>query len=203
MKQTGNYLGFTSRKIHSLLGIIPLGLFLLEHLIANSTAILGEAAFSKTVDFLLSLPGLWVLELLLIFLPLIFHSIMGVIIVLQASNNPKNYPYLRNWMFYLQRISGLIIFGFLLFHLFTVKFSHSTGSLFETLHAQLSNPTILVFYALSLIAAAFHFCNGLWGFAINWGILTGTKAQKSFGTFTLVLFVVFNLFWFRAMFAFI
>src|SRR5690554_5569319 len=126
MSEQSSYVGFTFRKIHSLLGVIPLGLFLTEHLVANTTAIWGEKAFGTTVEFLESIPGLWVLELLLIALPLLIHSIMGVIIVLQASNNPRNYPYLRNWLFYFQRITGLIIIAFLMYHLYTVKFSAST-----------------------------------------------------------------------------
>lgn len=199
-----NYFGFTFRKIHSLLGIVPLGIFLVEHLIANSTVIFGEAAFGQTVDFLESIPGLWILELMFIALPLLFHGVMGLIMVFQASNNPQSYPYLRNWMFYFQRISGLIIFAFLIYHLYTVKFSSATNiSFYQIINQQLSNFMILTFYIISLIAASFHFCNGIWGFAINWGILTGFKAQRLFSAITICFFLVFNYFWLKVMFGFI
>ncbi|MFZ5943978.1 MAG: succinate dehydrogenase [Bacillota bacterium] len=201
MSQSGNYNQFALRKIHSLLGIIPLGLFLIEHLIANSTAIISVEAFAGTVEFLENLPALWVLEIFLIALPLLVHGLMGLYIVYQAKNNPKSYSYSRNWMFYLQRISGLLIFAFILFHIFTVKFGGG-GSYYEILHNQLSNPLLVIFYALSVTAAAFHFCNGLWGFAINWGILRGARAQLLFARITLGLFVIFNIFWIRSMLAF-
>ncbi|MDK2822357.1 MAG: succinate dehydrogenase / fumarate reductase, cytochrome b subunit [Clostridia bacterium] len=201
MNQSGNYNQFALRKVHSLFGIIPLGLFLIEHLVANSTAIISVEAFAGTVEFLESLPGLWVLEVFLIALPLLIHGLMGLYIVYQARNNPKSYSYTRNWMFYLQRISGLIIFAFILYHLFTVKFGNN-GSFYEVLHSQLNSPLIAAFYAVSVTAAAFHFCNGLWGFAINWGILRGARAQLAFSRITIVLFVIFNIFWIRAMFAF-
>jgi len=198
--QNKKYLGFVSRKLHSLLGFIPLGFFLFEHLLANSTALFGEETFGKAVEFLENIPGLWVLEVFLIALPLLFHAVLGLIIALQAVNNPRSYSYLRNWMFYLQRISGLIILAFTIYHLFTVKFSSSTGlSFYQILQNQLSNTFVLCFYILSLTAAAFHFCNGLWGFAVNWGIITGPKSQKYFGYVTLGLFVIFNFLWLKVL----
>lgn len=49
--------GFYSRKIHSLLGIIPLGGFFLEHMLTNFAAVEGGASgFTDSVLWLNSLP---------------------------------------------------------------------------------------------------------------------------------------------------
>ncbi|MCR4443069.1 MAG: succinate dehydrogenase [Peptococcaceae bacterium] len=196
---------FYLRKLHSLTGIFPLGLFLFEHLLVNSTALYGETAFNQAVKYLHSIPFLWALELFLIALPLSCHALLGIIIALQAVNSPVKYRYMRNWMFYLQRISGLIMFSFLIYHLLNLKFNPRLAGLamYEKVVAQFSSPGGIIIYALGLACALFHFTNGLWGFAVNWGIITGPRAQKIFGSFTIALFLIASFFGFRIMFAFI
>lgn len=49
--------GFYSRKIHSLLGVIPLGAFFIEHMMTNFAAVEGGASgFTDSVLWLNSLP---------------------------------------------------------------------------------------------------------------------------------------------------
>lgn len=44
--------GFYSRKLHSLLGVIPLSLFFAEHLVTNFTAVEGgKEAFTVPLHF--------------------------------------------------------------------------------------------------------------------------------------------------------
>ena len=54
---------FILRKLHSLLGIIPIGAFLLEHLLSNFEALKGPAAYGAQVKFLNGLPMVRVLEM--------------------------------------------------------------------------------------------------------------------------------------------
>ena len=65
---------FLLRKLHSLLGIIPIGAFLLEHLLSNFEALKGPAAYGAQVKFLNSLPMVRVLEWVFIFLPILYHG---------------------------------------------------------------------------------------------------------------------------------
>src|ERR1700690_4511612 len=69
---------FIWRKFHSLLGIIPIGAFLLEHLLSNFEALKGPIAYGEQVRFLNSLPMVRVLEWVFIFLPILYHAIYGV-----------------------------------------------------------------------------------------------------------------------------
>jgi len=205
MKEKLFYLDFLSRKFHSLMGVLPLGLFIFEHLTVNSTAIYGANTFNQAVHYLHGLPFLWVLEIFLIALPLSYHAILGLFFAIQAVNNPGRYRYLRNWMFYLQRVSGLITFVFVIYHLIYLKFNYSLAylSMYDKVAAQFDSAFGIIFYAIGLTAAVFHFSNGLWGFAINWGIITGPRAQKVFSYLTIAIFFLVNLIGYRMMLAFI
>ena len=77
---------FVLRKIHSLLGVVPVGLFLCFHLFMNSKAImegsesLGETySFAQVVEFVEgahpSRVILNAIEILFIILPLLLHGI--------------------------------------------------------------------------------------------------------------------------------
>ena len=102
---------FIWHKLHSLLGIIPLGAFLLEHLLSNFEALKGPLAYGAQVKFLNSLPLVRVLEWTFIFLPLLYHGLYGVYIWLRGKSNIVYYPWAGNWMYTAQRYTGLIAFA--------------------------------------------------------------------------------------------
>ena len=204
MNQNRNVSGYVIRKLQSLSGVIPLGFFLAFHLIANATALINPEIYILTILTMVNLPGLLFLEIFVIFLPLLVHALMGMYIVLTGKNNPLKYGYFRNWMFFIQRISGVIIFLFLVWHLMTIKFGGLDAiGMFLTLNEQMTSTIGFIAYIITMIAVSFHFANGLWGFAINWGILTGLRAQKYFGYICIGLFVILAIFWLNVMFAFI
>src|SRR5437763_7585821 len=75
---------FFLRRLHSLTGIIPVGAFLVEHLLTNSRAFNwfgafsgGRDAFNEDVHWIHHLPYLLIVETLFIFAPLAFHSLYG------------------------------------------------------------------------------------------------------------------------------
>ena len=47
---------FSTRRVHSLCGIVPVGLFLLEHIVTNSMVLGGPAPFNAAVEHLASIP---------------------------------------------------------------------------------------------------------------------------------------------------
>jgi succinate dehydrogenase / fumarate reductase cytochrome b subunit len=199
-----SFKGFYSRKLHSLLGVIPLGLFIFEHVFMNSLAYYGQETFMAAVEILHSLPFLWVLEVFLIALPLTYHALFGLYLAYQAGPSLKEYPTMRNWMFYLQRISGVVIFIFVLYHVISFNFGPLAElSAYEKVTTSFTNPLLLSFYVLGLTSAIFHFVNGLWGFAINWGIITGTRAQRVFSYLTMGAFVIFMAFGIRMVLSFL
>jgi succinate dehydrogenase / fumarate reductase cytochrome b subunit len=68
---------FVLRKLHSLLGIIPIGAFLLEHLLSNFEALKGPIAYGAQVKFLNGLPMVRVLEWVFIFITAFMASGSG------------------------------------------------------------------------------------------------------------------------------
>jgi succinate dehydrogenase / fumarate reductase cytochrome b subunit len=81
---------FFARKLHSLLGVIPVGMFLIFHLIANYTAGRGAEAYNQMVQFIEGIPFVIFLEFSLIYIPILFHAIYGLYIAFQAKNNVYN-----------------------------------------------------------------------------------------------------------------
>ena len=73
---------FVYRRLHSLLGVIPVGVFLTEHLIVNHFATGGEASFNKAAEAMSNLPFRYFLEAFIIFIPLLYHAIYGLYIAL-------------------------------------------------------------------------------------------------------------------------
>src|SRR5262249_43789685 len=51
----------------------------------------------------------------------------------------------------------------------------------------------VVFYALGVVAASFHFGNGLFTFGISWGLLPGARSQRWASRACMIVFVVLAL----------
>ena len=197
---------FFARKLHSLAGVIPVGLFLLEHMISNAEALKGPEAYNGVIKFLQSVPLLPVVEIFLIALPLYFHAIYGVFILLQADNNVSSYSYGRNWMFFLQRVAGFIVLIFVTYHIFALRLASAFFGKevsYAAMVTEVSNPLMFAFYALGVISAAFHFTNGLYTFGIAWGITIGPKAQRVMQYVWGVLFILMSVAGVGALFAFV
>ena len=96
---------FLLRRLHSLSGIVPVGLFLVEHFVSNAFATRGPAAYTKQVEFLSSFPFVVGLELFGIWLPILYHSLYGFYIWYRGDSNLREYPWTGNWMYTAQRWS--------------------------------------------------------------------------------------------------
>jgi succinate dehydrogenase / fumarate reductase cytochrome b subunit len=91
--RAGQGTSFIWRKLHSLLGIVPIGAFLLEHLLSNFEALKGPLAYGAQVKFLNSLPLVRILEWVFIFLPILYHAFYGLYIWLRGKSNIVYYPH--------------------------------------------------------------------------------------------------------------
>ncbi|AMA72055.1 MULTISPECIES: succinate dehydrogenase cytochrome b558 subunit [Aneurinibacillus] len=204
---TTNHRHFFNRKLHSLLGVVPIGGFLFVHLLTNYYATRGESAFLERVEIMEGLPFLALIEILFIFLPILYHGIYGLYIAFQAKNNVGNYGYFRNVMFMLQRVTGVITLIFITWHVWETKMQMVLGrveatGLFTLMNEILANPVMLAFYIVGLLSATFHFANGLWSFAVSWGITVGPRAQRISTYVTMVVFVFMSAMGLMALFAF-
>jgi len=196
---------FVNRRLHSLLGVIPVGLFLVQHLVVNHFATRGAEAFNKAAHFMEMLPFRYALEIFIIFLPLLYHAIYGVYIAFTAKNNVTNYGYLRNWLFLLQRVTGIITFIFIAWHVWETRIAAAFGQEvnYDMMASILSSPIMLVFYLVGVLSTIFHFSNGLWSFAVSWGITVTPRSQQISTYVTLAIFLALSIVGVRAIFAFV
>jgi len=198
---------FLMRRLHSLLGIIPIGLFLTQHLIVNHFATQGEEAFNTASHFMANLPFVIFLEIFVIYLPLMYHAFYGLYIAFTAKNNPGHYSYMRNMLFIAQRYTGVFLVVFIAWHVFETRFQVAIGNAaeadFNMMENILSNPWMLAFYIIGVLSATFHLSNGLWSFLVTWGITQSAAAQKYATYFTLLVFIVLSVIGIRALFAFV
>ncbi|MBA4538306.1 succinate dehydrogenase cytochrome b558 subunit [Bacillus aquiflavi] len=196
---------FSNRRLHSLLGVIPVGLFLTQHLVINHFATKGEESFNNAANFMGNLPFRTFLEIFIIFLPLMYHAIYGLYIAFTAKNNVSNFGFLRNWMFMLQRLTGVITLIFVVWHVWETRVQAALGAdvNFQMMENILSNPFMFWFYVVGVISAIFHFANGLWSFAVSWGITITPRSQMISTYVTLGIFVALSIVGIRALTAFI
>src|SRR4030095_7033345 len=106
---------------------MPLGFFLLEHFYTNSKALSGAADFNDAVKDLQSIPYILFIEIGGIFIPLIHEPVYGPLIPVEARPNNLAYPYPRNWFYLVQRITGVILFFFITFHVLNFRFGLVPG----------------------------------------------------------------------------
>ncbi|MBN8200771.1 MULTISPECIES: succinate dehydrogenase cytochrome b558 subunit [Bacillaceae] len=196
---------FFNRRLHSLLGVIPVGLFLVQHLVVNHFATGGEESFNNAAHFMESLPFRIFLETFVIYLPLLFHAIYGLYIAFTAKNNASRYGYFRNWMFMLQRVSGVITLVFVAWHVWETRVQAAFGAEvnFQMMENILSNPFMFWFYIIGVISAIFHFANGLWSFFVSWGITVSPRSQVISTYVTIGIFIALSIVGVRALTAFI
>jgi len=196
---------YFNRRLHSLLGVIPVGLFLTQHLVVNHFATKGEEAFNAASHFMESLPFRYLLEIFIIFLPMLYHAIYGLYIAFTAKNNVNRFNTFRNWMFILQRVTGVITFVFVIWHVWETRLAAAFGAEvnFQMMEDILANPFMLVFYLICVVSAIFHFANGLWSFCVSWGITVTPRSQQISTYVTMAFFIALSIVGVRAILAFV
>lgn len=129
---------FLLRRLHSLTGIVPIGVFLIAHLVTNSSLAWGRFALRGKGDGLNvseggvkyfqhevtwineQLPHLLLIEITL-WVSIAFHSILGFYYATTGRGNTNRYPHMDNWRYTLQRWSGYIGVAFIFYHVATLR----------------------------------------------------------------------------------
>lgn len=186
---------FAIRRLHSLTGIIPLGLYMCVHLATNASLMNGAETFQWAV-YMIHSPGklLPLIEWGLIFLPLIFHAVVGVYIAKSGRSNDSKYAFTSNRRYKWQRWTGFIALAYLFMHilhlhgwshleLWVNTIQHAGLAQFRaynaasTLASAMNNWFWPPFYLVGVLCCVYHFANGLWTAGITWGLWITPKAQ--------------------------
>jgi succinate dehydrogenase / fumarate reductase cytochrome b subunit len=184
---------FFWKRLHSLTGVIPIGLFLLLHFYSASFAVKGAMAFDHRLATLRKMPWILPIEIMCIYLPLLFHGILGIILSIKVRYNFPRYGYFNNLRYLLQRISGVGVFFFVGAHVYKTKIEplingYTLG--YEHMSRHMHQPLTLAVYLLGIIGAAYHLSNGLATFSFTWGITISEKSQSRMAAIALALFCV-------------
>lgn len=167
------------------------------HLATNSTVLENPGTFQRAVYQIHSLGGLLpVVEWGFIFLPILFHAVIGVVIVKGGLPNHGSYRYVNNVRYSLQRGTGMIALLFILWHVFHMHgwfhaewwlkdvaqplggANFSPYNAASTLGAAMNGFVVPFLYAIGVLSCVFHLANGAWTMGITWGVWTSPAAQK-------------------------
>lgn len=168
------------------------------HLITNASLLNGAGTFQNNVNMIHSLGQILPLvEWGFIFLPIIFHAVVGIWIIKSGKSNHDNYRYVANWRYTLQRWTGVIAVLFIFTHVFHLHgWFHSDwwlNSVAEplgmakfraynaasTLAIAMGGFVWPIFYFVGIVACVFHLANGIWTMGITWGVWISPKAQQT------------------------
>jgi succinate dehydrogenase / fumarate reductase, cytochrome b subunit len=189
---------FVIRRLHSLLGVVPLGAYLVFHLATNASVIDGINTYQERANQIHVLGETTVILVgwLFILLPILIHGIIGLMIVTLGHRNWREYPYFENIRYTLERWSGVLTFAFVVFHVF-----HMTGwipnpwwihhvaepagganfkpeNVITGVQAVRASPWMTTIYIVGTLGAVYHSANGLWTAGITWGVWTSAGAQR-------------------------
>ncbi len=188
---------FLIRRLHSLSGLVPVGAYMVVHLLTNASVLDSPATYQRAVYQIHSLGTILpVVEWGFIFLPILFHAVIGVIIVRGGLPNSGTYALEKNIRYTLQRATGMIAFVFIVWHVFHMhgwfhfdawlegvarplggaNFKPYNAS--STLGAAMNGFVVPLLYGGGVLACVFHLANGLWTMGITWGIWVSPAAQR-------------------------
>lgn len=187
---------FAIRRIHSLLGIVPLGLYMVVHLATNASLLNAPQTFQRAV-YLIHSPGklLPLIEWGFIFLPLLFHGLIGVWIAKTGKSNSSQYSYSSNKRYTWQRWTGFLALAYLFMHILHLHGWFHAGfwlaiiepmgfaqfrpyNAASTLAAAMQGWVWPAFYLVGMLACVYHLANGIWTAGITWGLWISPAAQQ-------------------------
>jgi len=186
-------------------GMFILGFFVIMHFYTNSFAGLGPDAYNNKLAETMSNPWLLTIEIIFLYIPLMFHLLLGLTFIWKAKYNLFSYKYLDNLRFVLQRISGLGLALFIGAHFYNTRIHYwlhgaptvEEGGWFGHMHHAFTNPDTwfltLPVYILGILGVIFHLGNGLWTFTNTMGWTKGVESQRKMKIYSIILMVVIGV----------
>lgn len=175
-------------RVFSLTGLVPLGAFLVVHLVVGARALRGMEAYEAAIDAVSRIPGLRALELGLVLAPLAVHGAVGLAMTVrrQPWGLPPVLP--AAWT-RATRVAGVLTLAFLVLHLPEM---HVLGrgarldgaELLTVLSADLSStawgvPWRGVLYLVGTGAVTLHFAVGCWTFLARTRLGAEARARRT------------------------
>ncbi|HVE87969.1 MAG TPA: succinate dehydrogenase [Myxococcales bacterium] len=201
----GTSASFVWTRLGSVLAILPLGVWTVNHLWDNLSAFSGKGAWELAVEAHPH-PVAHALTLLMVLLPLVLHTAWGLGRLTSGRANVTRYRTYGNLKWVLQRLSAVGVLGFLGAHLWLAmikpRLFEGGPEPFQDIAREMRfhGPTLLV-YLLGTLGVAFHLGNGITSFAWTWGLAAGRKSLARVDRLALLTFAVLLAFSWAAIYA--
>ena len=167
------------------------------HLVTNASVLDSPATYQRLVYQIHGLGRLLpFVEWTLIFIPILFHALLGIAIIRGGLSNLGHYPHASNLRYTLQRATGMIAFAFIMWHVFHLHgwfhfdawLSHVAKppwaaqfrpfNATSSLTVAMQGVVVPTLYAVGMLSCVFHLANGMWTMGITWGVWVSPAAQK-------------------------
>ncbi len=192
--KSGEFGYFWLHRLYLLLGGFVSLAYLVLFLIPYSALFSGPESFNSVITRIHGFPMLGWFATVFVLLPLLFLIALGFMILQSGRLNVITYGSYRNWMYVLQRICGLVLIPFALYHVgsnwlaFAFSGAHITAS---RLHAIVTPSWALSLYLAGVVAAAFFIGNGLSLAARSLGICASRRSRAAMAIASWVVILAF------------
>jgi succinate dehydrogenase / fumarate reductase cytochrome b subunit len=186
--------GFYWARLGSLLSMLPLGVWTINHLWDNLSAFSGKRAWEAAVTGYAH-PVSHVATMLVVLLPLVLHTAWGVGRLFSSRPNLGRYRTYGNLKYVLQRLSAVGVLAFIGAHLWLAmiqpRLFEGHPETFEDISREMRfhGPTLVV-YLLGTLGVAYHLGNGVTSFAWTWGLVSGRKSLGRIDKLAVFTFLV-------------
>jgi succinate dehydrogenase / fumarate reductase, cytochrome b subunit len=180
-------------RLGSLVSVLPLGVWTVNHLFDNLSAFYGAQAWERSVTEHQS-PFVHALTLLIVLGPLLLHTVWGLQRLRSARPNNLRYGNYGNLKYALQRISAVGVLAFIGAHLWLAmlrpRLVLGHAERFDDMAQVMRHHSItLAVYVLGTLGVCYHLANGLSSFAWTWGLVAGRKSQRGLDLLAIGLFL--------------
>jgi succinate dehydrogenase / fumarate reductase, cytochrome b subunit len=185
---------FLFSRLASVLAIAPLGVWTCVHLWENLAVWSGGAAWEASVTGHRH-PVALVVTSIVVLAPLVLHTFWGLWRLRTVRPNNGRYGYYANLKYVIQRVSAVGVLFFIGAHLWLAfikpRFLLGRAETFADMsyHMRHHEPTLVV-YILGTLGVAYHLANGVYGFAMGWGLTSSRSSLKRLEWAVIALFLV-------------
>ena len=191
---TAGHWAFIGSRLASLLAIAPLGVWVIIHLWHNLAALQGPEAWQQAATGY-ETTGSLIATSIVVLAPLVLHTVWGIKRLFMSRPNNLRYGFYENFKYLLQRLSAVGALFFIAAHLWLAfihpRFVEGHPEQFREFAAEMRHnvPTMPV-YLLGTLGVAYHLANGVYSFAMTWGLAASRAALRKFQYLSIALFVL-------------
>ena len=182
------------KQLLSILGLVPLGVYVFLHLWTNLESLNGELAFNTAVLRSRNHPAFILLEIFGLGLPLLVHTVLGLMEIGRARPNNVVYSTFDNLKFVLQRASAIGLLLFIGAHVYKARIAPDLvvngHESWQGMHNGLSEPITLTVYVLGMLAVSYHLANGMQTASMRLGVVMTPAGQRRMQWVSGTLFVI-------------